>query len=235
MLPIEWELEIIARLLLSVGLGAVIGIERESLNKSAGFRTHVLVAVGACLFMTISLSVPFVRYPGDAAVDYRIADSSRIAAQIVSGIGFLGAGAIMRSGMNVRGLTTAASLWAIAAIGMAAGAGMYITAIVGTFLIYISLTYFAKLEANSRLQKQLIPIVIYFEKGAEPMCEVFSLFNNMNISIKNTRLLSEEDNPDEKYTKVELLVKPPAATDIDGLTRNLEGLPHIVKVEIAQG
>ena len=124
MLPIEWEVEIIARLLLSVGLGAVIGIERESLNKSAGFRTHVLVAVGACLFMTISLSVPFVKYPTDAVVDYRIADSSRIAAQIVSGIGFLGAGAIMRSGMNVRGLTTAASLWAIAAIGMAAGAGI---------------------------------------------------------------------------------------------------------------
>lgn len=235
MLPIEWEVEIIARLLLSVGLGAVIGIERESLNKSAGFRTHVLVAVGACLFMTISLSVPFVKYPTDGAVDYRIADSSRIAAQIVSGIGFLGAGAIMRSGMNVRGLTTAASLWAIAAIGMAAGAGMYITAIFGTFLIYISLTYFAKLESNSRLQKQLIPIVIYFEKGAEPMCAVFSVFNNMNISIKNTRLLSDEENPDEKFTKVELLVKPPAATDMAVLTGNLEGLPDIIKVEIAQG
>ena len=232
MIPIEWELEIIARLLLSIALGAVIGIERESLNKSAGFRTHVLVSMGACLFMTVSLTIPFVNYPGNAPVDYLIADSSRIAAQIVSGIGFLGAGAIMRSGMNVKGLTTAASLWAIAAIGMAVGAGMYVTAIVGTLLIYISLTYFAKLEANSRLQKQLVSVVILFDKGAEPMCEVFSIFNNMNISIKNTHLLSDEENPDEKFTKVELLAKPPANVELDVLKNNLMAIPSIIKVEI---
>lgn len=232
MIPVQWELEIIARLLLSIALGAVIGIERESLNKSAGFRTHVLVSMGACLFMTISLTVPFVNYPTTGVVDYHIADSSRIAAQIVSGIGFLGAGAILRSGMSVKGLTTAASLWAIAAIGMAAGAGMYITAIVGTLLIYVSLTYFAKLEANSRLQKQLISIVIYIEKGSEPMCEVFSIFNHMNISIKNTRLLSEESNPADKYTKIELLAKPPASIDVEVLKNNLSAIPEIFKVEI---
>lgn len=238
-LPINWELELVARLLLSIALGAIIGIERESLNKSAGFRTHVLVAMGSCLFTAISISMPFVKFPTETAgAEYTMwfrADGARIAAQIVSGIGFLGAGAIMRSGMNVRGLTTAASLWAIAAIGMAAGAGLYITAIAGTILIYVSLTYFVKLESRFRLQKQLISIVIYFPSSAEPLCAVFSMFNSMNISIKNTRLLSDGDDASETETIVELLVKLPIDVNLETLTHSLEGLPDIYKVEVSQG
>ena len=114
----QWEIEMLLRLVLAVLLSGIIGMEREALNKSAGFRTHILVGIGACLMMIISLSMPFIRMPGDFGATGSSSDPARIAAQVVSGIGFLGAGAIMSSSGKVRGLTTAASLWAVAGIGL---------------------------------------------------------------------------------------------------------------------
>jgi putative Mg2+ transporter-C (MgtC) family protein len=120
----SWE--ILARLLLAVVLGGLIGFERESVDKPAGFRTHILVCVGAALFSLISL----VGFFGSGA------DPSRVASNIVVGIGFLGAGTIFRTGGGVQGLTTAASLWSVAAIGTATGIGFYWGAI-GTTAIVI--------------------------------------------------------------------------------------------------
>ncbi|MGH2677187.1 MAG: MgtC/SapB family protein, partial [Actinomycetota bacterium] len=114
-----FDVELALRLLGAALLGGVIGLEREVRDQPAGFRTHMLVALGSCLFTLIS-AYGFGAFQGDPGVPY---DPTRIAAQIVTGIGFLGAGAIIRSGMSVRGLTTAASLWVVAAIGMAVGAG----------------------------------------------------------------------------------------------------------------
>ena len=119
------EVELVLRLLLAAFLAGAIGLEREVRDQPAGFRTHMLVSLGACLFAVISAYgwVPFTKdHPG---VLIRV-DPTRIAAQIVTGIGFLGAGAILRSGMSVRGLTTAASLWVVAAIGAAIGLGSYV-------------------------------------------------------------------------------------------------------------
>ena len=118
----QWEIEMLLRLVLAVLLSGIIGMEREALNKSAGFRTHILVGIGACLMM-----MPFIRMPGDFGATGSNSDPARIAAQVVSGIGFLGAGAIMSSSGKVRGLTTAASLWAVAGIGLCVGAGLYVT------------------------------------------------------------------------------------------------------------
>jgi putative Mg2+ transporter-C (MgtC) family protein len=122
-------LDIVARLLLAAVLGAIVGLEREVHDHPAGTRTHLLVSVGSAGFTVLSIYA--FQAPG--------ADPARIAAQIVTGVGFLGAGAILKEGATIRGLTTAASLWAVAAVGMAAGAGALIVALAVTFIIVVSL------------------------------------------------------------------------------------------------
>lgn len=115
----QHQIDVLIRLPVAAGLGMVIGIERELREQAAGLRTHMLVAIGACLFTLVSA------YGFEGFTDGTPSDPSRVAAQIVTGIGFLGAGAILREGLSVRGLTTAASLWVVAAVGMAVGLGMY--------------------------------------------------------------------------------------------------------------
>ena len=115
------ELEIILRLLLAGALGAVIGFQRQRAKKPAGLRTHILISLGAALYTVVSI------YAFSA-------DMARVAAGVVAGIGFLGAGAIIRDRAGVAGLTTAASIWMVAGIGLAAGAGMYLIAAVATII-----------------------------------------------------------------------------------------------------
>ncbi len=131
--------EIIIRLLLAVVLGGVVGLEREAAKRAAGLRTHTLVSLGSALIMMTNIHL-FEVYAGRANIDV-----TRMAAQVVSGIGFLGAGTIIRSGNNVRGLTTAASLWVVAAVGMAVGCGFYKAAIFSTVFVLIGLIIFGKL------------------------------------------------------------------------------------------
>ena len=130
------QLDLTLRLVAALVLGAVIGWERELQRMPAGFRTHALVSLGAAIFTVVSaygLTGPQ-------------SDPTRIAAQIVSGVGFLGGGAILHHGGTVRGLTTAASLWAVAAVGMAAGAGLMIMAAVSTVLVIVGLEVFDRFE-----------------------------------------------------------------------------------------
>jgi putative Mg2+ transporter-C (MgtC) family protein len=130
------QLELSGRLVLAAILGAAIGLERELHDHPAGMRTHLLVSLGSAMFAVISA----YGYSSFFAANPTAQDNpQRIAAQIVSGIGFLGAGAIIQAGRWVRGLTTAASLWATAAIGLAVGSGEYILSLVGTLLIVLSL------------------------------------------------------------------------------------------------
>lgn len=129
--------EILVRLLAAAALGGAIGIERELREREAGFRTHLLVSVGAALFTLISAYAwTDFNFGPASGISY---DPTRIAAQIVTGVGFLGAGAIIRHGLTVRGLTTAATLWIVAAVGMACGAGFYWAAVIGTALALVTL------------------------------------------------------------------------------------------------
>jgi len=130
--------ETLARLLLATALGGAIGFERESVDKPAGFRTHILVCLGATLFALVSREGFF----GSGA------DPSRVASNIVVGIGFLGAGTIWRTGATVQGLTTAASLWSVAAIGTATGIGYYAGALGATAIVAAVLTFMKRLEAR---------------------------------------------------------------------------------------
>ena len=134
---------LIVRLLIAAALGAVIGLEREFRKKPAGLRTNILIAVGAALFTTMSIMIG----------EEHGGTPDRIAAQIVTGIGFLGAGAIMRSGKNVHGMTTAATIWVNAAIGMAVGSGAYVLAATATMITMIVLLV-------------LLPVERYFERRA---------------------------------------------------------------------
>jgi putative Mg2+ transporter-C (MgtC) family protein len=129
--------ELTLRIGLAAALGAAVGLERELREREAGLRTHLLVALGAALFTIVSAYAW-----SDWSFSNRsgiVFDPTRIAAQIVTGVGFLGAGAIIRQGLTVRGLTTAATLWAVAAIGMAVGAGYYAAAVITTVVVIVSL------------------------------------------------------------------------------------------------
>ena len=131
------EIDIVIRIVLAFIAGGIIGFERSSRRQVAGLRTHILIAVGAATLMVLSIWLPKQMDSGDPG---------RIAAQVVSGIGFLGAGAIIRLGNSIRGLTTAASLWLTAAIGIAIGAGLYIAAVTAVVLAIITLVLLNHLE-----------------------------------------------------------------------------------------
>jgi putative Mg2+ transporter-C (MgtC) family protein len=133
---LSWA-EVLLRVVLAAGLGGAIGVEREIREREAGLRTHMLVWVGAALFTLVS-AYAWTDWQFSAREGLTF-DPTRIAAQVVTGIGFLGAGAIIRQGLSVRGLTTAATLWVVAAIGMATGAGYYAAAVITTVLVLLSL------------------------------------------------------------------------------------------------
>lgn len=136
-------LTIIIRVLIALVLSGLIGFERELKNHSAGFRTHILVGIGACLMMCLSL-YGFQQFEG-TNLNIRF-DPARIPSYVISGIGFLGAGTIIVYGGTIRGLTTAASIWTVAGLGLVVGAGMYAVAVFTTLIILLSLVFLNNLE-----------------------------------------------------------------------------------------
>ena len=153
-LSLGTQIELTLRLVVALVLGAVIGWERELQRMPAGFRTHALVALGSAIFTVVSSS----------AFTGPLSDPTRIAAQIVSGVGFLGGGAILHYRGTVRGLTTAASLWAVAAVGMAAGAGLLLMATISTVLVIVALEVFQRLERVATRRLRIRP-----SDGPEPI------------------------------------------------------------------
>ena len=154
--------EALLRLLLAAGLGGAIGLERELRDHEAGFRTHLLVSLGSCAFTLVSsYGWSDWTFSNEQGVVF---DPTRVAAQIVTGIGFLGAGAIIVRGINVRGLTTAATLWVVAAIGMAAGTGYYVVGIGAAVLVLVSLgplkLVSARLVSRVRLEEAELAIAL---------------------------------------------------------------------------
>lgn len=139
-LALDWK-QICMRFLCAMVVGIVIGTEREYTHRPAGMRTHILVTLGACAVM-ITGQLIFAEYKPYGASP----DPARLAAQVITGVGFLGAGTILREGANVKGLTTAASLWSVACLGIAAGGGYYAVALLGMVFIFITLTIFETIQ-----------------------------------------------------------------------------------------
>jgi putative Mg2+ transporter-C (MgtC) family protein len=151
--------ELLIRLVVGTVLGGVIGYERDIHGRPAGLRTHLIVALASTTFMLVSTHfVYFQHYGGD---DLVTVDTSRIAASVVTGIGFLGGGAILRTGLTIQGLTTADGLWLVAAIGLSAGAGMYVVSVAATLIGMLSLALLRRFEhKDERLVRRRIWLVV---------------------------------------------------------------------------
>lgn len=146
---VQYTLDALLKVVLAVVLSGVIGYEREHSHRPAGFRTHILVAVGSTLVMMTGKFV-FQEYQGLTSFD-----PTRLGAQVISGIGFLGAGTILREGFSVKGLTTAASLWAVSCIGLAVGSGYYVGALVTTVAIYLTLNTLKRVIARGNPSRNI--------------------------------------------------------------------------------
>ena len=183
-----WEL--IVRIAVAAGLGGAIGVERELREREAGFRTHLLVSVGAALFTIVSAYAW-----SDFTFGHGVTlDPTRIAAQIVTGIGFLGAGAIIRQGFSVRGLTTAATLWVVAAIGMASGAGYYSAAVITTVAVLISLWPLRILahRALDRPHRRGLAVQLRARTRSAP---VLAALEDFGVAVDSFSLSEEGDEP----------------------------------------
>lgn len=210
------------RLFLAAILGAIIGLERESLNKSAGFRTHTLVCLGSCLIMLTSIIV--YENVGHSL----IGDPGRIAAQVVSGIGFLGAGTIIRSGSGVKGLTTAASLWVVAGIGLAVGVGSYFTSIITTGIVFLVLVYMTKFEERLRLShdKQKIIYVTVEDKPGQ-LGLVTSALGELDVLIRNVEMSALDNTNRLQLTITVVIPYNYKVEDILEKVNNIKGIYQV--------
>jgi putative Mg2+ transporter-C (MgtC) family protein len=220
MLP---DISITARLLLAALLGSVIGFERERLLWAAGLRTHMLVCVGSCLIMIVS-AYGFTSVLGP----HVILDPSRVAAQVVSGIGFLGAGSIILRNEVVKGLTTAASLWAVAAVGLAVGGGLHFAAIAATVIILAILAGLKPIEERFRSRRQTVELHLEVEPGV--MSTAF-LRQILGWRASRVKLLLVRSDGDAGADQVDLTLGRQPPRDTEEMIRLLSNCPSVIKIE----
>lgn len=178
-MPIVWW-EILLRLFLATLVGGIVGLEREMTGKPAGLRTQALVSLGSALFTVLSIS----------ALPAGTTDPLRVAAGVVTGVGFLGAGAILREGVTVRGLTTAATIWVVCALGMSIGAGLYWIALFATVLVLLALVILHPLEGRFRRKGYAVTLLV---TPLEPnLTGILSYFCELNLKVEETEMASSE-------------------------------------------
>jgi len=210
--------EAIIRLILGFILSGIIGAERESVNKPAGFKTHALIGISAVLIMLCGEYLS-INLPG--------ADASRIPAQLLSGIGFIGAGTILRDGFNVKGLTTASSLLAVTCIGLSIGAGFYLGGFIATIIVYIVLSYsynvFGSLDHFSNMELSLI-----VENFSETLPVIQKILDKHEISIKKIK-----NNPkdEEKSKDVQLVFRYHKDVNINSVLTEISQLENVIDLE----
>jgi len=221
----EWE--ILLRIILSVVFGFAIGFEREITGKFAGLRTHILVCLGACVFTVISIyGFKFVTAEGVSGIN----DPARIAAQIITGIGFIGAGTVMRHGTSISGITTAATLWVVASIGMACGCGMFILAGCSTLVslaVLISVRHFEKRFLYSKLRSDRTVNISFAGSAANSEAIMKAVRENFKIINKIEKRTMGED---EFTYKINVFTQKP----IIKINEILNGLPNITALEIIE-
>ncbi len=208
------------RLILSVLLSGIIGVERESIKRPAGLRTHILVCVGSTLVMLTSI------YIFDIFKQQTSLQPDRLGAQVISGIGFLGAGTIIRQGDNVRGLTTAASLWAVACIGIAIGAGFYLGAIISVILVLITLLSFARVEKRIKVRRNYLNLKVTAVNKPGQLGRICQVIGDLGANILNIEIEPE----DEHIEIVDLIIKVPNLSLKNELINKLNNEDGIVNV-----
>ncbi|MGM0470686.1 MAG: MgtC/SapB family protein [Bacillota bacterium] len=210
-------------MILATLLGGLVGWERENHSRPAGFRTNILVCLGSALIMIVSIEL----YNFFQAS--RVNDPGRIAAQVVSGIGFLGAGTIIREGFTVKGLTTAAGLWAIAGVGLAAGAGFYFSSISATVLIILTLTTLNSIEQSVNQSGDIKNLKIRAADRPGELGRICSILGDYDIHIFDIsidHILSEED------IYINLHIRISSKVNFDQLLEELTEMHGINQVEV---
>lgn len=215
---------VIVRLVVSLVLGGIIGMERERHNQPAGFRTHTLICLGATMIMLLSIYVPQHAGPNVTG-----GDPGRIAAQVVSGIGFLGAGAILRLGVSVKGVTTAASIWVVASLGLVIGAGMYGTAAVSTAFILFILTVLEKIERRVFTERYLRSINLELATTEFHLASIIDLIAGYRIEVQSSDI---SQSLDDGTTKLKIVVKIPENLRVQELLHDLREIPEIKKINL---
>lgn len=212
------DLEMVLRLAAAGVLGGVIGYERQARHKSAGLRTHILVSMGSCLIMILSINIY------STVQGLTNADPARLAAQVVSGIGFLGAGSIMKEGLTVRGLTTAASLWVVSGVGLSIGGGYYLASVVTTLLVFITLTVLTKVEHRGcTFDTATLAITTTIDKPGQ-LGAICSAVGRLGVSIVDIQMGEEEPSV------VVMAVKLPehrTVTEVIGAITGITGVTQV--------
>lgn len=218
------EGEILIRLGLAAVLGMIVGFERERQNQPAGLRTHAILAIGSCLAMTISINLAIQFVP-----DVPNGDPARLAAQVISGIGFLGAGAILRYGTNVKGLTTATSLWTVAIVGLAVGAGHYFAAAGTTLALIVVLVVLNVLEKKAIQTFQVINVSVTAHDNPQLVEQLNSIFAKLKKKILSMGI---EANPTRKELTVNMVVKTRENDPMTDIRKSIEELPGITHYKV---
>jgi len=212
-------LDVAIKLIVAGVLGGLIGYERENSQRPAGFRTHILVCVSAALVMVTS-DFLFEKYHTFVNMD-----PARLGAQVISGIGFLGAGTIIRDGFNVKGLTTAASLWAVACIGLAVGVGFYSGAVFTTIIIFSTLIFLRKFENSIPLFKRDNVIFVQSRNHSSWIDEIVNVLEKYDVSMKNIEFVNRGN---KEYVFLKVIV---TFTDNIISTSVIEELQKIEQIE----
>ncbi|MFH2068868.1 MAG: MgtC/SapB family protein [Candidatus Omnitrophota bacterium] len=223
MIVSEWEW--VLRLLIAAVLGGVVGLERESHGREAGFRTLILVCGGTCLIMITSLRIPEL-FAGFSADSVLRLDPARIAYGTITGIGFLGAGAIVRDKKRTRGITTAACLWVVAAIGLAIGCGFYYLGAAST-AISILVLYFLRV-VERLIPKDTYNSILINRDGEKEMAPLLQILDEFQMKIMNQTIKVQTPPP---MTEVEFSVRHKGTVSGEDVVRKFASVPGVKMVE----
>lgn len=220
-----WEIAL--RLLLAVVLGGMIGFERESHNRPAGFRTHILVCAGSALIMMVSA----YGFTGQIGEGFE-ADPGRIAAGVVTGIGFLGAGTILQHRGSVRGLTTAATIWVVSGVGLAAGIGFYLGAVLTTVFVLISLLLLRRFEKSYFTRRRLKHLQVRAVDQPGLLGRIGAILGEMRVNIRKSELGDPErqDETGSELINIEFLVEIPLDISLQELFGRLYRLKEVIEI-----
>ncbi len=213
------------RLLAALLAGGAIGLEREARRQPAGLRTHILICLGAALLMLLSIWMP------QTHMEAKSGDPGRIAAQVVSGIGFLGAGAFIKIGNNMKGLTTASSIWVVAGLGLALGAGLWLPAFLTTALVLLVLLLLEPVERKFFPSERVKLLQIWYDGTGMDRAAVFALLRNRDIPIQSVDAYQSVRG---KRTRLNILVKIPINADLESLFGDIRKTGKVIKVQLQE-
>jgi len=231
------DYEVILRLMLAVLVGGIIGYEREYKHMPAGFRTHILVCIGAAVTSIIQMfavnetSVMIMQHPELAAAIKT--DIGRLGAQVITGVGFLGAGTIIHEKGSVKGLTTAASIWAVACIGLAVGLGYYFLSLSSTILVFLVLVSLKKFEKKFFKKRNIGIVKIEFAYKQGAVRKVAEYFKANSIKVMHVEFILDEDkNEEELYLIREYTILMPRMFQVDEVVSELSIIEGIDRIEV---